>query len=484
MINKLGESYISHAPGGELTFVGILRKYYEIISSNWNEETQKKYIQDYNERLLPALGPLKPMRLYEEDDFIDVLSGLRRSYSYNEERINHFINLIWKVYITGVEQGLYPDKLKWKNIVRARGKKGFHGSGFKKLILRKSFTIDEERKLLEWFSSLDPITALGEEIGLVIMLFSGLRNQEACGLDFSGIRLLGRCNDPFIYIFQTTEKGSNNIQAGGKTKNAMRIIPMFDFFYEFLEKRRKYLEENIIGRDGSQISVDRMPVVCKGVSYSIRCQSSDLSAFGNKLFEELGIRKSFLVDSHTTVFHQKLAEVNIGEKDATTYICRRNFATHLYSLGFSESEIQYLIGHDIESSSDSRNFLSNEDNIMAMKSKMYKHPYRLYFKQAVDRNEVSDFNVPYINYMSAEETLILKAGNKKIDYKIEVDAEEPMDSVTISSKFHIDKSSVVFGSNINGSGYGYTVNVRNVVKKNYERNLIRNMVRGAKQKNV
>jgi len=482
MINKLGESYISHTPGGELTFVGILREYYEIISSKWNEETQKKYTQDYNERLLPALGPLKPMRLYEEDDFIDVLSVLRRSYRYNEERMNHFMNLIWKVYITGVEQGLYPDKLNWKNMVRTGGNKGFSGSGFKKQILRKSFTIQEERKLLEWFSSLDPITALGEEIGLAIMLFSGLRNQEACGLDFSGLRLLGRYNNPCIVVFQTTKKDNNEIKAGGKTGNAMRIIPAFDFLYEFLEERRKYIEENIAGRDGSQISVDGMPVVCKGLSYSIRGQSSDLSAFANKLFEKLGIRKAFLLNSKTTVFHQKLAEVNIEEKDATTYICRRNFATHLYSLGFSESEIQYLIGHDIESSSDSRNFLGNEDNIMVMKLKMDQHPYRLYFKHGVDENEISDSNVPYISYLNADETLILKADNKKIEFKIEVDAEEPMDSITISSKSNIDKASMVLGSKINGSGYGYTVNVRNLVNKNYERILIGNKVKGNKQR--
>lgn len=58
---------------------------------------------------------------------------------------------------------------------------------------------------------------------------------------------------------------------------------------------------------------------------------------------------------------RKIADRGIIEKDATAYILRRNFATHLYILGLDESQRQYIMGHQIEENEDKRWFFRNEE---------------------------------------------------------------------------------------------------------------------------
>lgn len=62
------------------------------------------------------------------------------------------------------------------------------------------------------------------------------------------------------------------------------------------------------------------------------------------------------------------------EKDPTTYLLRRNYATHLDILGFEENEIQYLMGHDIEDDMDKRNFYRNEERLIEIAKKLEMRP--------------------------------------------------------------------------------------------------------------
>ena len=67
-------------------------------------------------------------------------------------------------------------------------------------------------------------------------------------------------------------------------------------------------------------------------------------------------------------------EADIDEKEVTTYLFRRNFATTLYGLGLPLSDIQYYLGHDVEDPDTARSHYVNKDKLLAIKTKLDWHP--------------------------------------------------------------------------------------------------------------
>ena len=71
---------------------------------------------------------------------------------------------------------------------------------------------------------------------------------------------------------------------------------------------------------------------------------------------------------------QRAANEKQFEKDPSAYLFRRNFGTHLFILGLSEAEIQYVVGHDIEGLYETRNEFVNEERLLEIKQKMEQRP--------------------------------------------------------------------------------------------------------------
>lgn len=483
-IRIIAEGYPGIASDGSLTFVGVLRKYFgenekgQRINKFWNGKTQDLYIKDYEQRLIIMLENDKPLHLYEEEDFIDVLRKIKKRGNYtSDETINHYRNLIWRVYKAGLDNNLYNDKLFWKEL-KLIGKSEDEKELRKRLLTtKKSFAIDEEKKLLGWFCDLDPTKASGQEIGIALMFFFGMRNQEACGLNYKAIKLLTKEKLPCVYIYQTTIVGKNILKAGGKTSNAMRIIPMFDFFYDFLDKRIKFLERRI--NDGEEIleqgrkDINDLPIVCKDNHYGTRCKSSDLTDLGRNIFKDLGIGKDAQIALHKELFLQRLNEVDVGEKDPTAYLFRRNFATHLYLLGFSASEIQYLLGHDVESPVEARNFFANEDNVVEIQKKLESHPYRIFFN-GFKSEPVLLVDNHYRSGSKSVENLCFSTSTLNEKFLIQVNACEPLDDIKLSfDESDGSEYSVIKSHFYNSDGYNQTVNIRNVINENYKKHFMK-----------
>ncbi|MDD3662745.1 MAG: hypothetical protein PHT84_02670 [Candidatus Pacebacteria bacterium] len=478
----IAPGYLDKAPDNSFNFVGVLRKYFYTngdfnpINKNWNEDTQSRYLEDYERRLIPCLGELKAMHEYEEEDFIAALIKLREQYQYGEKSMAHYTQLIWRVYKAGLENCLYEDKIFWEDLDDGRNEKSRRNEKERLILTKKSFTIEEEKKLLVWAKSLDPKSATGQEIGLLLMFLFGLRNQEACGLDFGGIKLLTMQKYPCLYIYQTTSGTGNSIKAGGKTSNAARIIPIFNFIYNFLLERRHHIEE-YLQCTSSQVQgarvegIDKIPVVCKNNQYETRASSRDLTELGRNLFRILDIREDARKELKRTQFSQKMSEIDIGEKDATTYLFRRNFATNLYCLGLTCSEIQYLIGHDVENPVETRNYLTNEDNISVMKEKLDEHPYILFFEK--DRTKCIIINDDiYRNDGNALELLELNASKLGSEYRINITAEEPLDNILVTFHDHnCYEYTCTKDYKYDSYGCKETVNIRTVIKERYKRKL-------------
>lgn len=391
-INEYTSGAILLAYDGTLTFAGVLQKYFhekgsrgaEIgISKEWNADTRKKYLNDYYSRIITSIeklyGPYKPMHELMEDDLDAIIKEVDPQCKYMPSTKRHYEHLVWVVYRAGAEHGLYPDVVHWDEIPdEEAGEK--EKTKVKRLMrIPRSFSIKQEHKIVEWIKSLDPVTAHGEEVGLVIMFCIGVRNNEACGIDYASIHdLEGYADVKVVDIVQSTKLGSNELKAGGKTSNAPRVLPLQPFLYDFLMKRKEGIERMI--KTGELVlpdniaGIDKLPVVCRKNDYCVRSDSRKLTIAGRILFNEMGISKETLGELHRTLRDEEFKSLDLDEKEPTTYLFRRNTATHLYQMGFSLPEIQYLIGHEIEDDRMSRNDFNDPEMLASLNERMKAHP--------------------------------------------------------------------------------------------------------------
>ena len=231
------------------TFAGVLRTFFPRwcadgkaagLPKSWLPATAEEYAMHYLNRILPLLDPNKPMHMYEEADFNGVLEQLWNIYHFSDSTLEHYRNLIWIVYKAGFESGLYPDNIFWGEVYDPSEHTDTENEEHRVRIrtrLRKSLSREENLRILEWFHALDPETASGEEVGLLIMYFHGARNNEACGMNYGHLYRLPKYPDlPLIDLIQTTQINSSRVKAGGKTGNAPRTLLGMLPFVEFLEK--------------------------------------------------------------------------------------------------------------------------------------------------------------------------------------------------------------------------------------------------------
>ena len=453
---------------GKLTFVGILRIVSETISVPWNDDTKRAYARDYNKRIIPCFIPAKPMQDYSKEDINEILRAISMGNNYSTTTLNHFRYLISIVYKAGVELNLYEDRLQWGSL-SDQGEEGAKGRN-KGHLIKKSFSIDEEKEWLEWFKKLDPRTVTGAELGIAFMFFFGLRNQEACGLNYGAIKIITEHRIPCLYIFQTTKVGSSDLKMGGKTTNALRIIPMHDFFYAFMKERIEFLEEQISGGKIKDVQrVDDLPIVCNKVKYDMRGKSNDLTRYGRWLLDSMNMG-ALLRETGKMIMREAMEGIDIGEKDPTTYIFRRNFATHLSILGLTSEEIQYLIGHNIEKIGEERSHYSSDEKLIEIKRKLESHPYRLILSDWMSECRLVDAE-GYRNNLRSHEIIRISPTIQEKHIHIQIDAFEPYDDISINTLIEIPKKSVVLGSGNIGNNPTGNVNIRRQMEEYYRKNM-------------
>lgn len=486
---QIATSYPALAYDGELTFAGMLRKYFiendEFgnnvgISKRWNDDTKGTYIGQYEKRLIPLLAQLygkdKPLHSYLEDEFETVLEQLALKEHYAESTIQHYRHLLWIVYKAGFERGYYADNIFWTDVIDLEDGDTEEKEELRAKIMtrtRRSFSIDEELGIIDWFCGLNPETASGEDIGLLFMFFQGLRNNEACGANLRSVHLLHNQGIPVFDMIQSTAVGSNQVKAGGKTSNAPRVIPILDAFYRFLSKRKAYLER-LVG-EGALIlsaeykSVDDLPFVCCGNDYLKRASSKDLTMAGRALFEKVGIDKRTLAVLHQVLCSNEFKNLQIDEKEPTTYLFRRNFATHLFLLGFSLDEIQYIIGHDVEDPYKTRNSFADEEVLQGLWARLQRHPVNevLLEKQG---EEVSEFSASMGGSVGHRITLKGHKG-KEMRYDILVDSCEPAQPITVAIESKSTKFEVMLRTSTLPADYPRTANIISERKIAYRRHL-------------
>ena len=397
--SKIEVLFPSYTSAGKLTFSGALLKYFgedppseDAISKGWADSTAHEYLVDYINTVLPAIRRVSSESAIEaftkeiieriQDEIRDIRKGA------DIQRLEHYYLLISKTYLAAVNGEGFPQKAYPEDYIEGKSK-AIKKRG-ERLLLRKSFGIEDEIKLMRWVLSLDPEKSSGEEIGLMLMFLFGFRNGEACGLTFGDIHMLQNGMKAF-YIKHTTIAGTKTIHIGGKTKNTFRVIPIYPFATGILEKRREYMEKNIIINNYAgekDTSIDNI-FIANGRNITDNLSAADLSAAGKKLFHKIlgyDSESDKRIVALSEDFSSKLKEVGIDEKDPTTYLFRRNFATSLSNLGLEARQIQYLIGHDIEEEGYQRNYFSTADELDEICRIMSLHPFQ-FIAEHLDFND-------------------------------------------------------------------------------------------------
>ena len=207
----------------------------------------------------------------------------------------------------------------------------------------------------------------GELIAGLIMLCLGCRTSEATGFSYKHLTMV--CQDyPALVRFEVSRKDSRVTQAGGKTNNAFRLLPVPRFLYHILLSRRKSLEARY-----SPEEIEQMPLACKGMDYTCRCTQRELNETLKGLYRQAGVAEDLMHTAYQDMRdHPDLAEECEGR--ATAYLLRHQFCTAMEFCGLSPGEIYNVMGHTNESTSVYKSDFSNPDVFRILADKMSRRP--------------------------------------------------------------------------------------------------------------
>lgn len=342
-----------------LTFCGVLEDLYLVIARNWNDETMEKYDRDYNNVILPHIDNhnTKIISSYTIDDCDKILSkiqddgyiskGTRAEYS--ESTMNHFKSLIYSVFLFASNAGYCRDFL-WGTKYEINVERETLAVQ-SKTVIKKSLSIEQEKKLI--YILMESLRANGKRIALLLMFVLGLRDGEACGLDFGDIYEIPYYKGCYVAVIkQSTIPDSNKLQSSGKTWNTGRRIPIPKKVADFLLERRSIIER-IIKDNNLELNINRLPVAADCDLYrdlpdiGKRLKADDVTEEARSVFKQTGIESEVLASLEIEM-EEESARLEISESNVTAYLLRRNFATHLKILGVDYPDIQYLLGHCIE----------------------------------------------------------------------------------------------------------------------------------------
>ena len=232
--------------------------------------------------------------------------------------------------------------------------------------LPRSLTILQEQHLVRQLTR--HYARRGSYMALALMLYLGLRPSECLGLTFGDIRPLYGHEDQIrcIYVYKQ-RKQDEAVDYRLKTHNAYRILPIPSELDALLRQREKGMRTRLDG------DISEYPIVCKDTKWSTPCKRRTALELCAGL-----LRKEFKDEE---VIADLTAEMNrdtaFEEKDITSYLLRRNFATAMISVcGMEEDELQYLMGHEILDEQEVRSDFTDADFLARIWRKMNRRVLR------------------------------------------------------------------------------------------------------------
>ena len=444
-----------------LTFCGAFEDKYNSIARNWNNDTRIKYDRDLNNVILPHIDNhnTKLISEYTEEDCNNIIKAIEEDgyieeneqKEYSESQINHFRYLLYLVFQYSFKSG-YCKNFLWGTKYEIRDDRDTLAKRIK-TIIKRSLSVKQEKRLLE--TLMESPREDGRLIALLLMFALGLRDGEACGLDYGCIYELPYHKGCFVAIIkQSTIPNSNKLQSSGKTWNSGRRIPIPSKVLAFILERKRIVER-LIKENGLELDINSIPIASKGylkdgsVSFE-RLRADSLTDISKDVFQAVGI-SSEVLSTLEIEMEEGIEKLEVSESSVTAYLLRRNFATHLKILGLDHPDIQYLLGHCIDDPyvnrpdyTDSRLYsisklLSNRPLVNeAPETTICLAPYS---DTTLSGNETIKMNsngttVVRIYALEKEDSLIIKPNDSIIlNYREEYKAFEPHRGIDILKKY-------------------------------------------------
>lgn len=425
---------------GEPTLYGIFEDFTEVCM-RWSEETGwAESTVRYKERLLckDLLVHVrnhneKPAADYTREELLEILRVTQKKAEETcdpetlEDRMTECRNILRSITYAVHAMNLGDDVLSGE---AASGKRNVASSDPRNQIERfrklpKSMTPAEEVQAIR-----ETVVCMEREyggraqdnqgayVGFFLMLAAGLRNGEACGLTFRDLREIrehpGRY---YLSIVQTVRSGTREGQIGGKTRNVYRKVPIPRKVAELLLVLRSKREQELRQHpECADVVVDDLPISRHSrKDLRSRCSQDDLSRIGREILRDSGIREQelYVLSRQLLQEEERRRELDLDdaygavEREPTSYLARRHFATTMSILGFSILEIRYLMGHDLDENFIRRKDFSDEE--------VYEMSLRM-DRRAV-YNPVSAENQSVIR--AGEELHLTRAGEVEVELQLE-----------------------------------------------------------------
>ena len=424
--------------GEEHTFYGIYHDYYEDFEEHWKaDSTQRSNHLRYCNQIIPLLRKHDetPISAYTQEDYDAVIQALikrgqdtkgKQYLPYKESTLQDFRRLIYYVVETAARHG-ECDNVLWESNLNPEAATESEEVKANQALLSKSLTIPQEQAVAKALLS-DPLQS-GQNMGLLLMYSLGLRNAEACAVDYGDIKPMQTHPDcPVIWIYKTTGYDTNAGKLGGKTRNADRIIPVPDKVAALIHERRQYIESQL------NKSIDDYPIVCNNDRWDVRCSARELTNAARILFQSIKIKAVQMASINEDLQEEPMSNNDSlpfeDRKDPTAYLFRRNFGTHLHILGLSEPEIEYVIGHDIDDPYETRNEFVNEEKLFVIKQKMDRRPL-----VSSDRPQIGK-SVSVGDRLSLQHTAHVQIPADSAETEMHIAANEPTDNIKVSLSSH------------------------------------------------
>lgn len=368
--------------GGKLTLFGAFKKCQDELAAKqiWTGGTPAQYEAVFRNLIVPALRDhdRKPLSAYSRQELEAAVETIRRKgYEQEGVRQNYADITLDKIrYLIRITVQAAADDYLCMDVFAEVGDNQSRKNQKCKAakLIPKSMTPEQEIRAGQALLT-DPMQS-GQRMGLAAMFCLGLRNGEGAGLNFGDIKIW-RGEEGFwvAWIYKTTAPGTNQLQSGGKTCNADRVIPVPDRFVWLVLERKRRLQELL----GDTCNVDELPIACKDNDYFTRCSADDLTQAAKDLFRQIDILPEQIMAAYEDMQRELdsidpllQTDEDILTRDPTAYFLRRVGATGMAMVGLTEPEIAYCIGHDIEDPRETRNGFLRTDKLLEIKKKLDK----------------------------------------------------------------------------------------------------------------
>lgn len=251
------------------------------------------------------------------------------------------------------------------------------------------------------------IDRYGELNAALCMWLAGLRTSEATGLDFEHLVKINGCWG--LAMHKTSKQHSRNTRDGGKTVNAPRIVPIPDFFGQYLFAKKTMIAQCFPDQD-----VNKYPLACCGVKYGMRCTAAEVNGRLKTIFRSAGVKESLVAAAYENM-RDDPQTIEDCEACVVAYILRHQFGTACLYCGLDEHECSAVMGHALQGVGKS-DFV-NPDIFRRIKQKLDRRPIVVLLDKLPQWHQIDITNTP-LDFMTEMQTEIKFTCDRHFDLTI------------------------------------------------------------------